>query len=118
MSTVDRPRSELVTPAFWLDTLERTIRTAAQAAIALLVANAATPMNIDWAQGGITVAIAAALTVLTALAGKTVGSPDTPSVLPPLQPHPAPYGAVPPVPQNTVESVKRDVAVVQERIKR
>jgi hypothetical protein len=70
-------RPEFATSTFWLNTGERVIRTAAQTALALGVADKATALELD----GLAVAVAAGSCLLTCLAGKTVGDSATPSFL-------------------------------------
>jgi hypothetical protein len=74
-------RPEFATSTFWLNTGERVIRTAAQTALALGVADKTTALELDWQQAGLAVAVAAGSCLLTCLAGKTVGDSATPSFL-------------------------------------
>lgn len=70
---------------FWKDTLERTVRTAIQAAAAAVLAlwvQAGSFDEIDWNAMWQVALFAAGFTVLSALATKNAGSSsDTPSVL-------------------------------------
>lgn len=68
------------TPAFWKDTTERAVKTAAQTGAALLVVG--TPIwEIDWTAGlGIT-ATATALSILTSLASSGRGDNESASAL-------------------------------------
>lgn len=60
-------------------TLERAIKTAAQAAIALFAAGA-TILDIDWGQGAAVVATAALLSILSSIASDRLGKFDGPSL--------------------------------------
>jgi hypothetical protein len=76
-------RPDFASSTFWLNTGERVIRTAAQTALALGVADKTTALELDWQQAGLAVAVAAGSCLLTCLAGKTVGDGGSPSfVLP------------------------------------
>lgn len=59
--------------------LERAIKTAAQAAIALFAAGA-TILDIDWGQGAAVVATAALLSILSSIASDRFGKFDGPSL--------------------------------------
>lgn len=74
-------RPDFTTSTFWLNAGERVIRTGAQTALALGIADATTALRLDWLQGGVTVGLAMLAALLTALAGKTVGDPGSPSFL-------------------------------------
>lgn len=70
---------------FWTDTLERVIRTTAQVAVAVLatpvaMSQAGVPTSIPWEAVLTATAGAAALTFLTALAGRGVGDHSTASL--------------------------------------
>ena len=79
--------SYLTTKQFWTDTLERTVRTAAQTAAATFGGSAVVTAvtDADWASIpweaslGLT-ALATLLAFLTALGGKAVGDPSTASL--------------------------------------
>jgi hypothetical protein len=77
--TPDRP--PFTTRTFWLNTAERTVRTGAQTALAVGITDAATALHLDWQEAGLTVGLAMAAAVLTALAAKPVGDHDSPSFL-------------------------------------
>lgn len=69
---------------FWLDTVERTIRTAVQAAAAAVLAvwiEAGSFDRIDWTVIWQVAVFAAGASVLTALAARPVGDSDSASVL-------------------------------------
>jgi hypothetical protein len=69
---------------FWLDTVERTIRTAVQAAAAAVLAvwiEAGSFDRIDWTVVWQVAVFAAGASVLTALAARPVGDSDSASVL-------------------------------------
>jgi hypothetical protein len=66
--------SVLATGAFWAATVERAVRTTAQAAIGVLTTNATGLAEIDWAAAGSVVGIATALSVLTSIAATGVGN--------------------------------------------
>ena len=74
-------RPNFTTKTFWLNTAERAVRTAAQSAVALLLVDGlpVSRLDIDLAEGAWTVTLATVLSILTALAGKAVGDPDSPS---------------------------------------
>jgi hypothetical protein len=84
--------SVLAAGAFWAATLERAVRTAAQSAIGVLTANAATPLEIDWSQAAVVVGVATALSVLTSIVASGVGnvgpSFTTEELTPPAPPVP------------------------------
>lgn len=64
-----------------LDAAERAIKTAAQAALALLTADHVIGiLDVDWAQLGSITALAALVSVLTSIASAGIGNPDTASL--------------------------------------
>lgn len=72
---------------FWIDTLERVLRTTAQVALAVLGAPiamdaAGTPIDFtgDWKSKALIVGTAAVLTFVTCVAGRTTGDPSTASL--------------------------------------
>lgn len=72
---------------FWLDTLERVIRTTAQVALAVLGAPlamdaAGVPMDVaeGWEAKAVLIGMTAALTFITCLAGRASGDPSTASL--------------------------------------
>ena len=77
--------SWLVSRRFWTDTVERAVRTAAQAGLAVAsvpvmgeVANI--PLSLPWESMLYAVGVATVLSVLTSLAGRSVGDPSTASL--------------------------------------
>lgn len=84
--TLESPgESWLTSRRFWTDTLERVLRTTAQAAVAVFatpvaVAGAGGNVDLPWQAGLIAVAGTAVLTFLTCLAGKGVGDSSTASL--------------------------------------
>ena len=83
VGAVSRP---LLTATFWLDTLERTIRTAAQAVLGAMVGSQVALDELDWQAILITVATACVLSVLMAIVASGIGEPGTASVLNPAPP--------------------------------
>jgi Putative lactococcus lactis phage r1t holin len=67
----------LFTGTFWLDLLDRVIRTAAQTALAIIAVDATTLGDIDWPRVGGVVGLAVVLTILTSIATAKVGAPGT-----------------------------------------
>jgi hypothetical protein len=65
--------------AFWKDTAERAIRTAAQALLALWGTQVTGIMEVDWAQALSVAALAALSSVLMSLIATGVGEKGTPS---------------------------------------
>lgn len=63
------------TKAFWLATLERVLRTFAQALIAALTASGTGLIDTDWQGAASTAGMAAVLALLTCVAASGVGSP-------------------------------------------
>ena len=79
--------SWLMSRRFWIDTLERVVRTTAQVALAVLgaplaVDAAGVDVKIadDWRAAVILIASTAVLTFVTCLAGRTTGDPSTASL--------------------------------------
>lgn len=67
---------------FWRDALERTVRTFAQSLAALLVASGAGLLDAPWQTSLSVAGMSAAVALLTAIGGATVGDPSSASVLP------------------------------------
>jgi ABC-type enterobactin transport system permease subunit len=70
--------------SYWQDTIERTVRTAVQASAAAVLAlwiDAGSLNDLDWNTLWQVAVYASAFTILTALAGKTVGDSNSPSLL-------------------------------------
>lgn len=80
---MDTPRPTFTTAAFWVSTLERAVKTAAQVAAALIGTGAVGITELDWAQIGSVAATAAVLSVLTSLASDRLGPADGPSLVAP-----------------------------------
>ena len=57
---------------FWKDALERAVRTAAQAAVALLTAGATGLLDVDWVQVASVSGLAAVVSVLTSVGSGAV----------------------------------------------
>lgn len=79
--------SYLTTKQFWTDTLERTVRTAAQTAAATFGGGAVLTAvtngdwgSIPWQESLAITALATILAFLTAVSGKAVGDPSTASL--------------------------------------
>lgn len=72
-------RPDFTTKTFWVNTMERVVRTGVQAALALGITDATTALSLDLNQGAIAVGLAMLGALLTALAGKAVGDSDSPS---------------------------------------
>ena len=64
---------------FWKGTLERAIRTAAQAVIALLSTDVAGILKVDWVQTVSVAAMAAFMSVLMSIVATGVGDHESPS---------------------------------------
>lgn len=79
------------TKAFWMATLERAIRTAAGALLALVAVAGFSPRTADWMDIGLTVGVATLISVLLAIVGNTV-SKNGPAIMDSEQ-------VVPPEPQ-------------------
>lgn len=65
---------------FWKDTVERSVKTAAQTIVGLLVAGA-TILTIDWAQAAAVTGTAMLASVLTSLISTGVGDHESPSLV-------------------------------------
>lgn len=66
-----------MTGAFWSDTVERAIRTAAQAALGVVGAGTIGLVDVAWPLVGSVAGLAAVVSLLTSLAGGAVGDPAT-----------------------------------------
>lgn len=73
--------SFLTTKLFWADALERSIKTFAQAAVALLTAGAAGLLAVDWVQLLSVSGLAAVVSILTSIASGQVGDSDSASLV-------------------------------------
>lgn len=76
----------LFTATFWLDTLERGIKTAAQTVLGLVGTNVVDVTSLDWTEVGIATAFTTGLSVLTSIVSSGIGEPGTASVLNPAPP--------------------------------
>ena len=76
----------LFTGSFWLDALERAVKTAAQTVLGAVGVNAADVTSLDWKEIGILTGVTAGLSVLTSIVSTSVGEPGTASVLNPAPP--------------------------------
>lgn len=66
---------------FWKGTLERAIRTAAQAVLALLSTDVAGILSVDWVQTVSVAGMAAFLSVLMSIVATGVGDHESPSFI-------------------------------------
>lgn len=71
----------LFSPAFWTDTAERAIKTAAQAAVALLGADYVNLVDVNFAGVGSAAALAALVSLLTSVGSAQVGTDASPSLV-------------------------------------
>ncbi len=76
----------LLTGTFWLDTLERAIKTAAQTLLALVGVNVTDVASLNWQEMAITTAVSTGLSVLTSIVSSGIGEPGTASLLNPAPP--------------------------------
>lgn len=63
----------MFTRAFWTATFERAVKTFAQAAVALLTADATGLLGVDWGQTASVAGLAALVSVLTSVASSGTG---------------------------------------------
>lgn len=68
------------TKRFWLDALERAVKTAAQTSVALIGTGMAGIIDVDWTNVASVSAVAAILSVLTSVASAPAGDPESASV--------------------------------------
>lgn len=71
----------MFTKHFWVDSLERAVKTFAQAAVALLTAGATGLLDVDWTQIASVAGLAAVVSVLTSIGSGTLHG--TPSLVEP-----------------------------------
>lgn len=71
----------MFTATFWRSAAERAVRTFCQSVIALLGANQIDWTSLDWQHLLLTSAGAAALSLLTSIAGVNIGDKGTPSLV-------------------------------------
>ncbi len=75
--------SNLFTRAFWMELIERAVKTSAQFVIgAGILGEGADLFNLDWSTVGSFALTGAILSALTSLASIAIGSKGTPSVMP------------------------------------
>jgi hypothetical protein len=70
----------IFTRKFWLDTIERSAKTWAQSAAALLVGNGVGLLDVDWVSVASVSTLAALVSVLTSIGSGYVGD-DSPSLV-------------------------------------
>ena len=72
----------IVSRKFWRETLERAVKTAAQASVALLTADGVLGLlDVNWTDGASVVGLAAVVSVLTSVASEPFGPGDSPSAV-------------------------------------
>lgn len=76
----------LFTATFWLDALERAIKTAAQTVLGLIGTNVVDVTSLDWREIGIATGFTAGLSVLTSIVSSGIGEEGTASLLNPAPP--------------------------------
>lgn len=64
----------MFTTAFWVAAFERAVKTFAQAAVALLTADATGLLGVDWGQTASVAGLAALVSVLTSIASSGAGN--------------------------------------------
>ena len=70
----------MFTKLFWADAVERAVKTAAQSAVGVFVADT-TILSLDWAQAGGIVGTAALVSLLMSIASSNLGTPGTASAV-------------------------------------
>lgn len=81
-------RPEMTTGQFWIDTLERAIKTMAQVVVATVGTGAVGITSLDWAQIGSLAATAGVVSIMMSLASDRIGNPGPSLVAPPPLPEP------------------------------
>jgi hypothetical protein len=76
----------LLTLTFWLDALERAIKTAAQTVLGLIGVNVTDVTSLDWKEIAVAAAFTTGLSILTSIVSSGIGEPGTASVLNPAPP--------------------------------
>ena len=71
----------MFTLAFWRDTIERAIKTAAQTAVAMIGTGLVGILDVDWLNVVSVTVVAALLSVLTSIGSTGIGDRKTASVL-------------------------------------
>lgn len=79
-------RRPLLTATFWLDALERAVKTAAQTVIGLVGTNVIAVTTLDWQEVGIATLFTSGLSILTSIVSSGIGEAGTASVLNPAPP--------------------------------
>jgi hypothetical protein len=72
----------MFTTYFWKSTLERALKSFAQALLAILGVNQVGVLDVDWMAALSTAAMAGVLSVLTSMASAKIGTSDDPSLVP------------------------------------
>ena len=88
----------MVTRQFWIQTLERAVKTFAQALAAVLVAGGAGLLSADWRNALSVAGMAALVSVLTSVASVRIGPAGSPSVVGEGPPPAGPVAAPVPLP--------------------
>lgn len=73
--------SFLASKTFWADTVERSVKTFAQAAVAILTSGAIGLLNVDWVTLVSVSGLAALVSVLTSIASGSTGKTDSASLV-------------------------------------
>ncbi len=73
------------TTAFWIDAVERAVRTFAQALVAMLVVGFVFTDAAAWGEALVASAVSALISLLTSVAASGVGEPASPSLLPTVE---------------------------------
>lgn len=76
----------LFTGSFWLDAVERAVKTAAQTVLGLIGTNVTDVTSLDWQEVGIAAAFTTGLSILTSIVSSGIGEPGTASLLDPAPP--------------------------------
>jgi len=76
----------LFTGSFWLDALERAVKTAAQTVLALIGTNVTDVTSLNWQDIGVATAFSTGLSILTSIVSSGIGEPGTASVMNPAPP--------------------------------
>lgn len=71
----------MFTRSFWRQTIERAIKTFAQAAGALLVGDGIGLLDVDWAKVASVGALAAVASIVSSIVSLPLGEPDSPSAV-------------------------------------
>ncbi|MEV0608144.1 holin [Polymorphospora rubra] len=71
----------MFTKSFWSQTLERALKTFAQAAVALLSGDGLGLVNVDWGTTASVAGLAALISILSSVASAGVGRSDSPSLV-------------------------------------